>query len=601
MSEDVHEQVQNLDSVDFTNFQHKITSPRSIQACRKLGVEIKELYFIDLETFKNSSFELKNLDKELLKNRFDHHERIRMATINQVKAERHKIIEDAENKKKTSQTLEKSSSSEQKFYSSAIEIEKKEIEKIKFRQKKEIEAMIEYEIKMECIKKNNEDKIRRQQEKQDAHLAEIKAKRAKEDEEKRKREEEKAEKLRLEEEELQRQLKEKHDKERKRIGELLFMEQEKARENMKKAMEQREKQEKFKEEIERVQKHQQNIALQKQKEMEIKDNKRRAALNEKRERDIRNSQQAKQARKQKIELTRKNLDNKIEEQKIIFNEKQKKNEEKRLTFEKNLSNMHLQKKLESEKREAEIKKVLESNKEGEKKKLQDYYKKQEQIKLLKLELDKEREKENEEHKMRLQMRRENLKKGKERNDMQEIEKKQRIQKKIEHTDVNIQKQRQINEMNHMNKHEQEALKVMDKKLYLGRLEKMSEYEMNNKMEEIRAKEIKMNEIKKEKYLMLCKKREMAEAVSRQKKEVKERFDIVMKKHKGITEEALNELFPDDKELVARLMEMKRSIGKDISLRNTDEKSFNNDSNNNLNHSGKNVHDETAFARTGNQD
>jgi len=44
----------------------------------------------------------------------------------------------------------------------AIENEKRAIEKIKERQKKEINKMIDYEIKMEIIKKDNEDKLQKQ-------------------------------------------------------------------------------------------------------------------------------------------------------------------------------------------------------------------------------------------------------------------------------------------------------------------------------------------------------------------------------------------------------------------------------------------------------
>ena len=94
--------VLNLNSIDFTNFQHRITSPRSLEACRKLGVEIKELYYVDLDGFKNSNFELKHLAPEYLKIRYDHHERLRMQTISIAKEERLKIINDEDHKKNKS-------------------------------------------------------------------------------------------------------------------------------------------------------------------------------------------------------------------------------------------------------------------------------------------------------------------------------------------------------------------------------------------------------------------------------------------------------------------------------------------------------------------
>lgn len=66
----------------------------------------------------------------------------------------------------------------------------------------------------------------------------------------------------------------------------------------------------------------------------------------------------------------------------------------------------------------------------------------------------------------------------------------------------------------------------------------------------------------------CKKREMAEEIAKQKKEIKDKFDLVMKKHKNINKEALNELFPDDKELVDRLMKMKATIYQNYENRST---------------------------------
>ena len=66
----------------------------------------------------------------------------------------------------------------------------------------------------------------------------------------------------------------------------------------------------------------------------------------------------------------------------------------------------------------------------------------------------------------------------------------------------------------------------------------------------------------------CKKREMAEEIAKQKKEIKDKFDLVKKKHKNMNKEALNELFPDDKELVDRLMKMKATIYQNYENRST---------------------------------
>ena len=149
-----------------------------------------------------------------------------------------------------------------------------------------------------------------------------------------------------------------------------------------------------------------------------------------------------------------------------------------------------------------------------------------------------------------------------------MEKKQKILKKIEHTERLIEKQKEENEIKLMFKQEENSMKMEEKKLYLKRLDKINEYEIAKKIETIRNKDIKMEEIKNEKFQISCKKREMAEELAKQKKEIKDKFDLVMKKHKNINKEALNKLFPDDKELVDRLMKMKTTIYQNYENRST---------------------------------
>lgn len=151
----------------------------------------------------------------------------------------------------------------------------------------------------------------------------------------------------------------------------------------------------------------------------------------------------------------------------------------------------------------------------------------------------------------------------------------------------------------MFKHEEETLKMQEKKVYLKRLEKMNDYEIHKKLDVIKEKERKMDELKKEKYQILLKKKEMADEVARQKKEVKERFDIVMKKHRGINENALKELFPDDSALVERLLQMKSSIASfNSSKKENDLTETQKNETSNKPNSSKQTKDPTEIARTG---
>ena len=82
-----------------------------------------------------------------------------------------------------------------------------------------------------------------------------------------------------------------------------------------------------------------------------------------------------------------------------------------------------------------------------------------------------------------------------------MEKKQKILKKIEHTERLIEKQKEENEIKLMFKQEENSMKMEEKKLYLKRLDKINEYEIAKKIETIRNKDIKMEELENEKFQM----------------------------------------------------------------------------------------------------
>ena len=97
--EDKKKQLISLDDADFSNKAQVINSPRSLEACLHLGIEPNELYILTMDEFKQKYPEVRSLNQELLKYRYDAEEKFRKETLEQVKEERNKIIE-KENKKK---------------------------------------------------------------------------------------------------------------------------------------------------------------------------------------------------------------------------------------------------------------------------------------------------------------------------------------------------------------------------------------------------------------------------------------------------------------------------------------------------------------------
>ena len=87
------ENTQNsLDSIDFNSKSQILNSPRSLLACKKLGINPSELYYISLEDYKNKNSENKNLPKDILDMKYEEFENFRNKSIEQVKEEINKII-----------------------------------------------------------------------------------------------------------------------------------------------------------------------------------------------------------------------------------------------------------------------------------------------------------------------------------------------------------------------------------------------------------------------------------------------------------------------------------------------------------------------------
>ena len=69
-----------------------MNSPRSLEACRQLGILPEELYFQDMETYIKMNPEVIGLPKDIQKIRFDNIDNYRKETINMVKEQRMLII-----------------------------------------------------------------------------------------------------------------------------------------------------------------------------------------------------------------------------------------------------------------------------------------------------------------------------------------------------------------------------------------------------------------------------------------------------------------------------------------------------------------------------
>ena len=126
-----------------------MNSPRSLEACRQLGIDPQSLYYVKFKKFVQSNPDIIRLNKESQQKRFENINKYRNEMIEAVKQKREEIIKQEEklltseiNNSNTSNTIKKKKKLDvlnlDKMLGDIKEREEKNIEKIKQKQKNEI-------------------------------------------------------------------------------------------------------------------------------------------------------------------------------------------------------------------------------------------------------------------------------------------------------------------------------------------------------------------------------------------------------------------------------------------------------------------------------
>lgn len=207
-----------------------LNSPRSLEACKRQGIEAHEISYSTLKQFKKSlGVEASQLTPQILQLRYDHHEQKRQEKIRILVEERLRIIDEESRgawvpgnqlSKHSSNSGGKASMAQGHMASSAfqgskmitsgpvdsamLERERQQLEKIKFKQQKEIEQMMEHERKLQEIRLKNEEKLQKEREREQRQQEELFLKQ-KEQEERRMQDEERKRLAAEREAELQRE------------------------------------------------------------------------------------------------------------------------------------------------------------------------------------------------------------------------------------------------------------------------------------------------------------------------------------------------------------------------------------------------------------
>ncbi|KAF1333812.1 hypothetical protein FI667_g2649, partial [Globisporangium splendens] len=182
-----------------------LTSPRSIEACRMLGLETEDLVKRPIEYFLTRTLpghppattgDAGANNHELATKRAARYEKNRQIQLKNVRAQRHELI-DAELSGFSMHSHDSSSSAATREFT-VIKREKRELERMQQRRLAEMQQMLAFELQMTELHRERERK-EREKERHDEQLARERTRRQREaDEMKRRRELEKAEQHKLE-------------------------------------------------------------------------------------------------------------------------------------------------------------------------------------------------------------------------------------------------------------------------------------------------------------------------------------------------------------------------------------------------------------------
>lgn len=283
-------------------------------------------------------------------------------------------------------------------HSSAVQQDQAKLEKLKRKEINDLQSIIDYELKLEEIRENNNKKLLAQQEKEEKIKEEKLKKSFEESLKRRMKEQEKHRKLQAEEERTNRLIKEREEKERIKEMEERKMKELLDEEKKRKMYQQKIKDEEFKKQIEDIFIEQQSKLLERQRQMNEKDEFRKKMIEHRKYELSLNNKKKSQVNQLKITKTIQKKEKRLEDQRVVnwkikkdFENKQKFLEETKRRFNIAKEEYKSYQNLLARYKEMEVKKILERNVQLEKDKINNYHQKKEEIqqrKLLKQEEEK---------------------------------------------------------------------------------------------------------------------------------------------------------------------------------------------------------------------
>ena len=554
--------------------EEKLNSPRSLKVCEKNGVLPEELYHIGYKEYLSIHPEISNLPDDIKRYRFNLLEQLRLKTIKMIKEKRKELIES--NKKDIFNKIGDYRTSRKKWtenffiselgnprgnmtfsdkMSSLIKKEKANINKIKQKQKQNIEYMIESQMRSELINYKNIEKDRKVKENREKKKKEIIDKGRYN---RRIQEEKKIKRLNNIEEMMKERIYKisiKHEKIDKKRNEMLE-EKKKKRELL---------MQKRTEELIKVLNHRSQLDIFRQ-EQEKKLIEQRLSNEEKDKKVLERVKYLQRERKEKnikkqeksALIIKRNHEKKEEQLYQLVQRINKKHEEnyKRLQeYYKEMELKNLKLKSINTKKRSNQEYLLKSVEEKRKKKIEDYYndnlKKEQNVIICKIikgqKVLNQKLHENEflelvqDHKQKIE-----LKKKKKLDE---------LQSKMDELDQRITLYKKEEGHKSLKRLQESYVKQIEKEFVNKRIKRMKEYKFNLKEKEIEEKEKRLDFMKTQKLKFLNEKKRLNIELRNEKDALINRYNKLVKGKSKIDSEIVKQLYPEDEELYKKVRNM----------------------------------------------
>ena len=563
-----------IENCDFMDKEEKLNSPRTLKACRTNGVIPEELYHIDYKQYLSVHPEISSLPEEIKRYRFNLLEKLRLKKIKLVKDKRSELInsirlnklhDSYENKtarrkwRHNMNNLYDPGNAGNMTFSEKMSLlmrkERHNIDKIKQKQKQNIEYMIESQMKAELINYKNIEKDRRVKENKEKKKKEVTIKGIIN---RRIREEKKQKRLINVEEMMKRRVDKistKHEKIEKKRNEMIEEKKKKRDKLLQKRTE----------ELIKISNHRSQLDIFRQ-EQEKKLIEQKLNNEEKEKKFFERIQNIQKQRKEQnfkkheksVKLIQKNHEKKEEQIFQLIQKINKKHEDnfKRLQeFYKEIEIRNRKLKAINIKKRSNQENLLKSVEEKRQKKLEDYYqdnmRKEQNIFITKMRKAQKvlNRKIHEEEYLEL------VQDHKHQIELKSKKKMDDLQNKMEELDQRITNYKKEEEFKSLKKLQESYVKQIEKEFENQRIKRIKEYKFELKEKELEEKDKRIELMKSEKIKFLNEKKKLNIELQNEKTDLMNRYNKLVKGKSKIDSEIIRQLYPEDISLYNKIKNM----------------------------------------------